>query len=76
LITPKDLIHLLNSQAFGFRNTEVHPDNEDEAEDQEEVEGAEGDGFEHAGRYKSDNKLEGVSWFRRMERRRKGDAHL
>lgn len=47
LVAAKDLVHFLNSQTLGFWNAEVDPDDEDDAEGHEEVEGAEGDGFKH-----------------------------
>ena len=49
LVASKNHIHLLNRSAFSFGDEEVHPDDENDAEDEEEIKCAESDGFQHAG---------------------------
>lgn len=60
LVTTEDLVHFLDSETFGFRDTEIGPDDQDEAEDEEKVECSEGDGFEHSGSNKGNDELEVV----------------
>lgn len=57
LVASENLVHLLDSEAFGFGDAEVYPDDEDEAEDEEEVEGAESDGLEHSRGDKCDDEI-------------------
>ncbi len=65
LIASENLVHLFDSQTFGFRNAEVNPDDEDDAESHEKVEGTKGNGFEHTGSNQSDDKLWRVSLAKR-----------